>query len=228
MPGAPLVIDVLTAGSMVERRGLVVLVEPLYGCTGVALALDAGWQSVELADEQAGEAPIPLVSFEQRPSADRCRLRSNDLSIVADQVVDADHPAVLGCPANARPLGSAVARAGVDAITLIAAPSLGDLTRDITADGMWATGMLVRILLEELDDRPSTLTDAAGIAVTLAQGAEDPAVQLSAGVRWRRHLERGGHPDDLRVASAIDSVGVVPRIELEGDAIVARAWLPTT
>jgi phosphosulfolactate phosphohydrolase-like enzyme len=96
---------------------------------------------------------------------------------------------------------------------------------ELTLDATWACGMLIRVLLEELE-RDSTLTDGAGLAVMVAKGAEDAAAQLSSGVRWRRHLERGGHVDDLRVASAVDSIGIVPAISFEGDAIIARPWLP--
>jgi phosphosulfolactate phosphohydrolase-like enzyme len=83
--------------------------------------------------------------------------------------------------------------------------------------------MLIRVLLDELH-RDGELTDAAGMAVTIARGAEDVAAQLSAGARWRRHLERGGHAHDLRIAAAVDSIGVVPVIERDGDVLVARAW----
>jgi hypothetical protein len=223
MTGAPLVIDVVTDAA--GDSGLVVVVEPMYGVPAVALALDADWGSVELADD-AGE-PIPLVSFEQPPPTEqrggRCRVRSGDLHAIATTIVR-ESTVLLGAPVLARPLSSRIATVdGLARVTFVAVPAGADT---IASDAWWASGMLIRILLEELDDRPSTLTDAAGIAVTLARGAEDAASQLSAGVRWRRHLERGGHADDLRVASAVDSVGVVPRIEFEGDSIVARAWTP--
>jgi phosphosulfolactate phosphohydrolase-like enzyme len=218
-----LVIDVATRAG--GDAGLTVVVEPVYGVPAVALALDAGWGSVEVAGE-TGES-IPLVSFEQPPAPDqrggRCRVRSTDLSVVAP-TVGVGVTTLLGAPVFARPLASRIAAAGELArVTFVAVPAGEDV---MSVDGWWAAGMLIRVLLEELDDRPTTLTDAAGIAVTLAQGAEDPASQLSAGVRWRRHLERGGHADDLRVASAVDSVGVVPRLDIEDGAIIARPWLP--
>jgi hypothetical protein len=237
MPDAPLVIDVRATHDEPPDMfdGPVVVVEPVYGCVAVAAALDAGWESVELCAERPGEAPIPLVSFEQPPgnSGRRCRVRADDLvDVVGSLDLDGrDATLVAGAPVNARPLGSMLARVeGAMRVTFLVAASGQDdsASHSLTADAMWSAGMLIRILLEELDDRPSALTDAAGIAVTLAQGAEDPAAQLSAGIRWRRHVERGGHPDDLRIASAIDSVGVVPRIDFEGESIIAVPWIPAS
>lgn len=226
-PGQSLIVDVVTIDSWRGERAasaVVVLVEPLYGSVALAAALDAGWAAAELAAEEPEVPPIPLVSFEVPPPAEhrtsgRCRVRASDLHALA-AVVDTAGSALVGCVANARPLASRVSAmaADTDRITFVLAPA-GDTHLPI--DAMWASGVLVRILLEELDTA-STLTDAAGIAVTLAQGAEDPAVQLTAGVRWARHLARGGHADDLRIAGAVDSIGAVPRLAREGDALVAR------
>lgn len=210
---------------------LVVVVEPLYGGVAVAASLDAGWSSVEVADATGG-APIPLVSFEQpvprtpMQDAARCRVRSADLAAALDQLMGEDSTPVLAMPANARPAMSALARAcaSCDHVTFVPAGHAAD---SLTVDGMWATGMLIRILLEELDvERSVRLADAAGVAVTVAQGAEDPASQLSAGSRWRDHLAGGGHADDLRIASTVDSIGAVPIVTREGgtDALVATAW----
>ena len=204
--------------------GLVVVVEPTWGSVAVAAALDAGWDSVEIANEDdPAVAPIPLVSFEQRPPADatRCRVRSGDLvrclsPITPDQVV------LLGAPAVARPLASAINRSRPGVVHLVACPSPDGA---MAADAWWACGMLVRVLLEELDG-DTELSDGAGVAVTVARGAEDASSQLSAGTRWRRHLERGGHADDLRVASAVDSIGVVPVVTRDGDSLIAHAWVP--
>jgi phosphosulfolactate phosphohydrolase-like enzyme len=213
-----------------------VLVEPCYGVVAVAAALDAGWDSVEIAPQgtDLATAPIPLVSFEQPVVGDqagsRCRVRSDDLANSLDRIVDGAGHVVLAAPANARPAMSAVARASVAARSITFVPAAHALWPDpepLTSDGMWACGMLIRVLLEELDtERGSTLTDAAGIAVTIAQGAEDVATQLSAGSRWRDHLAAGGHPDDLRVASAVDSLGVVPAVRGGAESRIAHAWLP--
>ncbi len=204
--------------------GTVVVVEPTWGVVAVAAALDAGWDSVELADAEPGAAPIPLVSFEQRPPADgtRCRVRSGDLvACLLGLATTRDAPVLLGAPALARPLASAIARTSPNSIHLVACPTPDGA---MAADSWWACGMLVRILLEELDDDDVELTDAAGVAVTIARGAEDVASQLSAGVRWRRHVDAGGHADDLRVASAVDSIGVVPRVTRDGEVLVAHVW----
>lgn len=212
-------IDVLDP-RLVEPAGageLRVLVEPTWGCVAVAAALDAGWSEVEISPSD-DTTPIPLVSFEQRPpaGAERCRVRSTDLF---DAALDGD---LLGAPVNARPLGSMLAGRVQDRVTFVTATSAGS----VAADSMWAAGMLIRVLLDELEDRDATLTDAAGIAVMIARGAEDAAVQLSSGARWARHLALGGHADDLRIASAVDSIGVVPVLTSDGDALVARPWLP--
>jgi hypothetical protein len=212
-----LVIDVLDP-RLVEPAGageLRVLVEPTWGCVAVAAALDAGWSEVEISPSD-DTTPIPLVSFEQRPpdGAVRCRVRSSDLADVAHG------GELLGAPVIARPLAAMLAARIEERVTFVPAPC----GERVAADAMWAVGMLIRVLLDELDDRSSTLTDAAGIAVTIALGAEDAATRLSTGARWARHLKRGGHPDDLRVAAAVDSIGVVPMLAREGDALVARVW----
>ena len=225
----PLVIDVAPTAPAV---GIVVVVEPLYGCVAVAAALDAGWGSVELASE-ADTAPIPLVSFEQAPPVDqrggRCRVRCSDLASVAFD------GALLGAPAIARPLGARLAaHAHVERVTFVPAPSTHaptDTTPQLrcdtsAADSHWAAGMLIRVLLDELDGRDAILTDAAGIAVAIATGAEDVGAMLSAGARWRRHIARGGASDDLRIASAVDSMAVIPRVRREGDSYVAEPWAP--
>jgi len=201
----------------------VIVVEPLYGSVAVALALDAGWPEVEVADDDHAAAPIPLVSFEQRPvaGATRCRVRSGELAGCIRAVGDRD--VLLGAPVLARPLAAQVAMRAPSSITLVACPALDG---SMAADSWWACGMLARVLLEELDDAAVELTDAAGIAVTLAQGAEVAGSQLAAGARWRRHVARDGSADDLRVASTIDHAGVVPTVTHEGGALVARAWLP--
>lgn len=215
--GALVVIDVvhpaLRASAAVDG-GMAVVVEPLYAGVALAAALDAGWESVELAPD-AGAAPIPLVSFEQPPppGSRRCRVRSTDLH-AAVQAGD-----LIGAPPLARPLCARLASGDHRRITFLPVPA-GD---ELGADAWWACGMLVRVLLDELESTAS-LTDAAGLAVTLAQGAEDPFAQLSAGARWRRHLERGGHPDDLRVAAAVDTLALVPRVSDDAGALVATPW----
>lgn len=232
MAADPLVIDVAHDAAAHAHEAVVVLVEPTWGVPAVALALDAGWSAVELGPARPGAAPIPLVSFEQPPGLDqrraRCRVRDDDLYAAAAAV--AAWPLVLlGAPMMARPLCARLAGTQLSRITFVPVrsiaidePAAG--ADQMSADAWWASGMLVRTLLDELDAREPLLTDAAGVAVTLAQGAEDAATQLSAGVRWRRHLDRGGHPDDLRVASAIDAVGVVPRLREVDGAYVAAAW----
>jgi len=196
------------------------MVEPLYGCVAVACALDAGWGSVEIAPELEGEAPIPLVSFEQAPPGaergGRCRVRCDDV------LAGAPEGALLAAPALARPLGSQLAALGLARVTFLPALAADALS----ADAWWACGMLVRVLLDELESGAAQLTDAAGMAVTLARGAEDAGLQLGVGTRWARHLERGGHPDDLRVAAAVDSLAVVPQLRRESGAWVAHPWRP--
>jgi len=222
--------------------GPIVVVEPLYGAVAAALALDAGWGSVEIAggaEGDAGTAPIPLVSFEQPPAPEhrggRCRVRSGDALHALTQHVFGDHPTLLGAPAFARPLSARLAALANDGawkrLTFVTAESVGAWSDEsgtaferICADAAWASGMLIRILLEELDVCDATLTDAAGITVSLAQGAENTAAQLGAGARWRRHLARGGAADDLRIASAVDSIGVTPVVRREDDCVVAEAW----
>jgi hypothetical protein len=244
----PLVIDVVSVDSFDHRvasEGPLVVVEPLYGCVAIAAALDAGWSSVDIAFEESGVAPIPLVSFDQPPpvehrEAGRCRVRATDVRDALDVALDdaVPHPTefvLLGSVANARPLASTLVRQLDDAatrITLLLAPSTAAdgpagvddrPTEAVTIDAWWAAGVIIRILLEESDERDLALTDAAGIAVTLAQGAEAPAVQLTAGTRWRAHLAKGGHADDLRAAGSVDSLGIVPRVALVDGAYVATA-----
>ncbi|MCB0880515.1 MAG: hypothetical protein KDC46_16215 [Thermoleophilia bacterium] len=217
---APLVVDVLDPRLAPPRIDdeLRVVVEPLYAAVAVAAALDAGWESVEVAPLASDVAPIPLVSFEQPPGdgARRCRVRSSEL------LASIDHGMLLGAPAFARPLCARMAATASPRITFL--PALAGAGDEVAGDAWWASGMLIRVLLDELDGRDAQLTDAAGIAVTLAQGAEDVAAQLSTGVRWHGHLARGGHPDDLRIAAAVDSLALVPAIRHDGDTLVAHAW----
>lgn len=216
-PDATLVVDVVDSRLLTAESasGVVVLVDPFYGAVAVAAALDAGWGSVEVAVEEAQAPPIPLVSFEQPPPATvgggRCRVRSDDLAAAGLA------GAWLGAPAFARPLAARLAGTDADRVSFVPILAGGD----VAADSWWAAGMLVRVLLDELD-RPSRLTDAAGIAVTLAQGAEDAHSQLATGARWEQHLARGGHPDDARIAAAVDSLAIVPVLTLEDGVLVAR------
>ncbi|MCW2921414.1 MAG: hypothetical protein JWL76_1288 [Thermoleophilia bacterium] len=241
MSGEPLVIDVRIADHAQRHdvgpgTELAIVVEPLYGCVAVAAALDAGWESVEIAPlpSEPGAVPIPLVSFEQSAPRDgastRCRVRSSDLTLAVSARIDEGTPVLLAGPVNARPMASAIARLAptLERVTFVPAPcGHAPELEPLAADAFWAVGMLIRVLLEELDDaRGSRLTDSAGLAVSVAQGAEDAAAQLSSGARWRDHLAAGGHGDDLRVASAVDSIGVVPAVTRDGDAIVARPWMP--
>jgi hypothetical protein len=220
-------------------RTIMVIVEPLYLGVAAALALDAGWGSVELA-LRADAAPIPLVSFEQRPTkpGGRCRVRGDvhDVTAVVPNLVatDDDIPArdklselappivVLGSIVNALPLTSRLARADADAIAFVPAASDGD----VSGEAWWACGVLVRSLLEEVEGRDCVLDDAAGIAVSLAGDEEDDARSaLATGAGWRRHAELGGSEDDLRVAAARDSVGAIPRvIERTHDSLVVTQW----
>jgi hypothetical protein len=241
----PLVIDVVPAGQVAagdfDRADVVVVVEPLYGATAASAALDAGWGSVELAAELPGQAPIPLVSFEQVPAGElqggRCRVRCDDLLDACGGLLAGPRVVLLGAPAFARPLGArlggVLAAGDVRRLTFVAASSTHDgldpewlRFERVAADAWWATGALIRVLLDELDLRDAQLTDVAGIAMHLATGTEEAATHLGAGARWRRHLARGGSADDLRVARALDSLAVVPEVVAEGDVLVARAWSP--
>lgn len=203
---------------------VVVVVEPLYLGVATALALDAGWGSVELAPLEEDGVPIPLVSFEQRPTipGGACRVRGDVDSLrAAAQVGSSDGITLLGAPAFARPLAARLAMLEVEEIVLVPCAARGVLS----ADAWWASGALIRVLLDELEGRGAVLDDAAGIAVTLADGSTDAYVPLGSGARWNQHLARGGHEDDLRVAASVDSVGTVPRLERgDDDRLSALAW----
>ncbi|MCW2950580.1 MAG: hypothetical protein JWN41_1593 [Thermoleophilia bacterium] len=237
----PVVLDV-TVSELAHVTGaghVRVVVEPLYGTPAVALALDAGWASVEVAEEIAGTSPIPLVSFEQAPAGElssaRCRVRSSDLADVLNATNSSEATTLLGSPTFARPLGARLAqsleRAVFDRVTFVVASSThtesdqsGSSGERAAADGWWAAGVLIRVLLDEIDTREVRLTDMAGIAVNLATGSEHAEGHLGAGLRWRRHLARGGAADDLRRALAVDSVSVVPEIDIEDGRKIARRW----
>lgn len=232
MADQPLVIDVVPDWGQATDADLLVLVEPLYGGPAVAAALDAGWGSVEIGPERRDAAPIPLVSFEQPPPVEqrggRCRVRCDDLWGALDDAASEWETVLLGTPVLARPLASRLAVEAIGRIAFVPAPSFRDPGEPtMCSDAWWASGMLVRVLLDELDARASELTDGAGIAVTLAQGGEPAAAMLGIGQRWRAHLQRGGSSDDVRVAAAVDSIGVIPSVDLrDEDSFIARAWLP--
>lgn len=228
--GSGLVIDVQPPGAALAaavRQGPVIVVEPLYGCVAAAAALDAGWQEVEIAGEREGQPPIPLVSFEQPPpggaSSRTCRVRADDLHGAVEglrgELGSGAHPVLLGSPANARPACARLVQllvAGMERVTLLPVPSHDT----ISADSWWSCGMLVRVLLDELDEFDSLLGDAAGMAVSLAADGT-AAERLGAGLRWDRHLARGGSPHDLRVAAAVDSLAAVPALQLHAGAVRA-------
>jgi hypothetical protein len=205
---------------------IVVLVEPLYGCVAVAAALDAGWGEVEIAVQEG--AAIPLVSFEQPPAPEhrggRCRVRADDLVDTAWFVLEnsGDAEVLLGAPALARPLCAQLATRDIARVHLVPALAEGR----VAADATWACGMLTRVLLDELEARVPRLSDAAGVAVSLATGTDDPHAALTTGHRWVRHLELGGAADDARVAAAIDSLAVVPRLVDDLGVLIARPWQP--
>ncbi|MCW2959739.1 MAG: hypothetical protein JWM25_779 [Thermoleophilia bacterium] len=213
---------------LVEPRDgdLVVLVEPLYGGVAVAAALDAGWGEVELAP-LAGP-PIPLISYEQSPPPGhrngRCRVRTDDLVDSAWFVLErsGEVELLLGTPANARPICAQLALRPYARVLFVPVLAEGQPAIDAT----WACGMLIRVLLDELDVRDARLTEAAGIAVTLATGTEDAHHQLATGERWRQHVAAGGAADDARIAAAVDSIGVVPCLQDADGVLVARPWMP--
>lgn len=233
---APLLIDVVSDAFAAPLDSVVVLVEPIHAAPAAALALESGWSSVQVDAEQDGTPPIPLVSFEQSPSpgaaSTRCRLRNDDLlAASAGLALDArDQLVLLGAPAFARPLCARLAIATPASISFVPVASTrdgGDHVRGAdgtSSDAWWACGMLLRVLLDELEAVDAGLTDAAGLAVRIAQGAEPADVELAASLRWNAHLARGGSADDLRVASAVDSIGIVPRLARDGEALVAAAW----
>lgn len=236
-----------SAGRWGPRTGAVVVVEPLHGSPAVLAALDAGWDEIEVAAEAPGQATLPIAACEMPPPApgQRSRLRSGDLlaAIAAGRVIvgaDGDaRPLLVAGPTSARPSAATLARWAVGragSVTFVPAPATGhglddgaDPDRDggeLASDALWACGLLLRVLLDELGDEPTQLTEAAGVAVAVASGEEPPASVLGAGMRWRRHVARGGAPSDLPRAAAIDVHAVTGSVSWHDGVPIIRPWVP--
>lgn len=223
VPGTSMLSD-LGQASMSDKT-IYILVGTLGFATASALALDAGWSAVELAALHDDDAPIPLVSYEQPPTVvgGVCRIRG-DLPMVnaaLDLVGNDDATVLFGAPVYARPLTSRIVRDNVNDIVLI---PLG-VNGDVSADTWWVSGVLIRLLLEEAEGLSAVLDEAAGIAVSLVHDVDDVMLMIERSVRWQHHLSIGGSEDDLRVAGATDSIGLVPKlIRVEGKPLMAVEW----
>jgi phosphosulfolactate phosphohydrolase-like enzyme len=234
-------IDIAACVEELEQRDdayIAVVVEPLYGCTAVASALDAGWDEVEIAPQLSDQAPIPLISFDAPRPRDAvsniCRVRATDLEqSVRVACRSSSQLTLLASLANARPFAAQLAlrlqRGGVggDAASVVFVPAR-TASGAFAADAWWVSGVLIRLVLDELLDHDAQLRDAAGLAVTIAteESIAHPGAQLAAGARWLAHVAAGGSADDARRSAAFDCVGIVPQCRLADDGLLrSTAWI---
>lgn len=207
----------------------VVVVEPLLGGPAVVAALDV----VDEVSIAAGSGDVPHIGHlldGNVPDGDR-QLRVTDLmhALDAEAALGADD-AILVSYLNLRPCAALLGAwaTGRDNVTRIriACAAVQQDSHAIGADAMHLAGALARLLLEEID-RPVMLSEAAGIAMTVAQSAEQAESVLEAGRRWA--LLRGDigvDPATPHLAGQADMCAAVPLIHLRADEMVAAAWRP--
>lgn len=214
---ARLTIDVALHPALVTAaadgsRAVVVLVDMLCGSSTVALALDDGRGVVRLVDDTARAAGVARPSALAAVHEEGDRLAAPDLVAVARAVHEAVAPdlVLVGSLLNARPLASMLARAldGVDAVTFACA---GDGAA-VAVEDAYCCGVLIHLLLEEADVAMS-LTDAAGICVSVAGTHDDHhgAISRGATALWLAADGDAGVADIAACAQA-DMVGAVGRV----------------
>jgi hypothetical protein len=154
-----------------------------------------------VADPVAG--PDLCVVADARPEA------GTDLDVAVERVGDA----LLVAMVNLRPAAARVAtivRESACERVLVVAVGYGE---EVAADSVWAAGCFIRILLDELACE-STLTESAGIAITVAQSHGDPVLALSRSARLAAYARAREEELDvvLRRIVEVDSVGNVPTL----------------
>jgi hypothetical protein len=163
----------------------------------------------ELLSEHAGLIGVvdgigvvrPLLDELEQGTADEPSAVSLPESL---QLPEASNGALVGCLANLRPFAAALARSlgDCDTITLVCASNAGHVC---SAD-VWVAGTVIRTLFEELGS-PTELTDAGGVAITVAMSYPDAANAMLGSMRGR-HLGA----DALQRATATNVSAVVPMI----------------
>ncbi len=207
----------------------VVVVEPLLGGPAVVAALDLV-DDVQL-DAASGEVPHLRALMDGDVPGDATVMRLPDLvhALNAEAAMGAQQALIVSY-LNLRPcaalLGSWVSqRSDISRIRIACASVRGD-TDAIGADAVHLAGALARMLLEEID-LPVMLSEAAGIAMTVAQSAEQAGAVMEAGRRWSLLRDNDGiDPETPHMAGQADLCGVVPVVAMHGDRLVAAAWRP--
>jgi hypothetical protein len=218
-------------GTPGDTQAPVVVVEPLLAGPAVALALDSGLDRVRL--EPTGAKPDLPTLLEGEPPAGAAVTGIDELmDSLAREALHGARSAILVSHLNIRPcaalLGGWIAATPDVSRLRIACVPTGGSERMISADAMQLAGALARILLEEVD-RPAVLTEAAGIAMTVAESFHDPVGVLEAGERWRRLRDQSiMSAAVLEVAGLRNTVGIVPIVSLVEDVRAAVAWQPVT
>ena len=183
-----------------QHPGICVLVDALAGSPALAAALDDSDETLTL------------------PTAYTERLTTIAVAIASEHAAT---QIIVGALPNARPCVTALARllAATDAnqprLTFVCTGS----GHEVAAPDVYVAGALVRMLLEECD-AALMLTDAAGIAVSIASTFADDQSALSASA--------GDDDTDQalrQLATQRDLYGAVPELLVDPDGVVTARRL---
>lgn len=185
MPDAGIVIDVVHEGPLRVRD-----TQPIV----VAVDVLGAWRMLEPAESQPGA---------QRGFAEPA------LAALAREAEQLGVHLLLAGLVNARPAAARVAalvRAQPRDVLLACAGSWRDGARELAVQDSYCAGVLTRLLLEELD-ATMTLSDGAGVAVSLTSSYVDDAAALSGSTAGRELSAQ-----DRNAAAQRDLVGSVPMV----------------
>lgn len=214
--------------AMLDPRALTVAVEecrpqgerPAAHAWVVVDALGAGPAIVQALDDAgAGEVDVASVDVggAQLDHVVRQLLQQSPGPIgVASQLQ-------LACLANARPAMATLARTlgGGDTVGFACVGTADGAT---AVEDAWAVGVLVRLLLDELDV-PLDMDDGAGIAISLTSTYDSAQAGLEAGATGRMLAATGRAGLIGAAVAGRDLAGCVPRLMLDAarDVVVAHA-----
>lgn len=203
----------------------VVVVEPLLGGPAVVLAVE----NAGSCDMRSGVGAVPhLGSMIDGVSTDD-PLRVDDLvrALRSEHELGADE-ALIVSHLNLRPCAALLGawlseRDDVGRVRIACAETSEG---DIAADAMQLAGALARLLLDEVT-RPVTLSEAAGMAMTISESYPEAVAALESGGRWRRFQRDSDLDMETPVIAAThDQCAAVPLVKLTADRLVAESWTP--
>lgn len=209
----------------------IVLVEPLLAGAAAAVLLEQV-DRVELVDEGdlvdlervLSAAPASEGAF-RLCAVDALRAMNSLHEFGATEAIVASH---LNVRVVAARLASSIQEGSAERarVMIVCADTSGDAGGAVVSvDAIHCAGVLIRMLLEEILC-PCVLTDAAGVAVTVAGSYGDPHAAMQTSARWRSLLRAGAAPSMLSIASQRDLAPAVPYCDLSGEADDRRILVP--